>query len=144
MSHEFKIWPDQTMLCGVSCSWTSEKNLLLTWELAKNIFMITDIQQISLAFQWNVTDISLKYWQYFYTEISQVIFNRVTQPKSLWKIVPNMVWVNLEVLFALQLTDLSIVYLTYFHNNSLLHIWPASLKPCFWHIRKQRCRSAAR
>ena len=39
MSHEFKIWPDQTMLCGVSCSWTSEKNLLLTWELAKNIFM---------------------------------------------------------------------------------------------------------
>ena len=39
VSHEFKIWPDQTMLCGVSCSWTSEKNLLLTWELAKNIFM---------------------------------------------------------------------------------------------------------
>ena len=24
-SHEFKIWPDQTMVCGVSCSWTSEK-----------------------------------------------------------------------------------------------------------------------
>ena len=23
--HEFKIWPDQTMVCGVSCSWTSEK-----------------------------------------------------------------------------------------------------------------------
>ena len=25
VSHEFKIWPDQTIVCGVSCSWTSEK-----------------------------------------------------------------------------------------------------------------------
>ena len=25
VSHEFKIWQDQTMVCGVSCSWTSEK-----------------------------------------------------------------------------------------------------------------------
>ena len=39
VSHEFKIWPDQTMVCGVSCSWTTKNNLLLTWELSKNIFM---------------------------------------------------------------------------------------------------------
>ena len=46
------------MLCGVSCSWTSEKNPLLTWELAKNISMTCWLSgERSLPFGLLVSDL---------------------------------------------------------------------------------------